>query len=392
MLENAVDNVIILAAGQGTRMKSKTPKVLHKLCGKEIILWLLESVNQINPKKIIVVLQHEAKTIQKFIETEFIKKNKGNISADIKFVMQSDIYGTGQAVKDGLQAIGPSQNSRVSQNSKKFAASDNVLIVPGDTPLLSPETLKKMFSKHLLGGSSATILTAYINNPKGFGRIIKDSDNENKIVKIVEEADAENWQREIQEVNTSVYIFQIEHLTKYINKIESNNAKGELYLTDVIEYMAKNLAVSSVEAQNIYEVLGMNDRVQLAELTEYQYKKIAEQNMLNGVTIIDPKTTYIDSDVEIGKDTIILPGCIIKGPAQIGENCTIGPYSYIRPKTVLSKNAKIGSFVETKNAKIEANSKVPHLSYVGDAEVGSNTNIGAGTIFANYDGENKHFT
>jgi bifunctional UDP-N-acetylglucosamine pyrophosphorylase/glucosamine-1-phosphate N-acetyltransferase len=360
-----VDNVIILAAGEGTRMKSSTPKVLHKLCGKEIIRRVLESVLELNPKNIIIVLKHEKEKIESFI-------NELNIP-NIQIVEQSSIPGTGQAVKDDLKAV----------NSKTDA-----LVIAGDTPLIKSETLKKMYDAHKEKNAKATILTTHIQNPEGFGRIVKNG----KIVKIVEQTDANEKELKIKEVNTSNYIFDIPTILEFINNLDTNNSKGELYLTDIIEFISKTKKVQIVEAQNSYEVIGVNNRVQLVELAKYKYFENAKEHMLNGVTILDPETTYIDDDVKIGSDTTILPGCVISENVEIGKRATVGPYSYLRPGTKLLDGGKIGAFVETKNAKIGKGSKVPHLSYVGDAEIGENTNIGAGSIFANYDGKNKHKT
>jgi bifunctional UDP-N-acetylglucosamine pyrophosphorylase/glucosamine-1-phosphate N-acetyltransferase len=361
-----LDSVIILTGGQGTRMKSKTAKVLHKLCGKAIIQWVLESVIKLKPKTIVVVVKYQAEDIKKFIKSLKI--------SNIVFVTQSDIYGTGQAVKDALESVGNIGET---------------LVVAGDTPLLKATTLKKMFVAHKASKAKATLLTTKIDNPTGFGRIVRQN---NKIVKIVEESEATAEQKVIKEVNTSIYIFAIETLRQFINKLQNNNSKSEILLTDIILYIAKIEQVQIVMNNDKYEVLGVNDRVQLAQLSNYKYLQIAKQHMLNGVTIMDPKTTYIEADIKIGQDTVILPGCIITFPCKIGKNATIGPYSYLRPYTQLGDGGKIGGFVEIKNAKIGNLSKVPHLSYVGDAEIGDATNIGAGSIFANYDGVEKHFT
>ncbi|MDR2748628.1 MAG: NTP transferase domain-containing protein [Bifidobacteriaceae bacterium] len=360
-----MDNVIILAAGEGTRMKSSTPKVLHKLCGKEIIQRVLETATELNPKTIVVVLKHEMQKVQSFIEALNIP--------NIKFVEQSDIMGTGQAVKDALQVI----------DNKTYT-----YVIAGDTPLISGAVLKKMFEAHKDARAKATILTTQIQNPTGFGRIVRDG----KKLKIVEQTDASKSELEIKEVNTSNYIFDIPTVLEFINNLDTNNSKREVYLTDIIEFISNESTVETVEAQNPAEVLGVNNRVQLAELSAYKYFENAKAHMLNGVTIVDPKATYIDDNVLIGQDATILPGCVISSDVQIGKGATVGPYSYLRPGTNLGDGGKIGAFVETKNAKIGKGSKVPHLSYVGDAQIGENTNIGAGSIFANYDGKNKHQT
>lgn len=390
---------IILAAGKGTRMKSEIPKVLHPLGGKSMLKHVFNEVASMNTE-IVTVVGYKAEKVKNSIE-----------NGKIKWVKQKEQLGTGHAV---LQA-------------EKYikAHKGPVLVLYGDTPLLTQKTLTKMIDYFKTNKAGAAVLTAFLDNPSGYGRIIRNKDE--YINKIVEESDATSEEKNIKEINTGVYCFDSDLLAQGLDSLECNNAQGEYYLTDVIEYInQKEKGVIPVPVEDNREIIGINTRKDLAEAEKIYRKKINEIHLNNGVTIIDPDTTFIDGDVEIGQDTIIYPFTCIEGDTRIGKNtvigprcrlvnsvigekvelksscniwnttiknkCEIGPFAYIRPGTILEEGVKVGDFVELKKAKIDKNTKVPHLSYVGDAEIGKNTNIGAGTVFANYDGKKKHQT
>jgi bifunctional UDP-N-acetylglucosamine pyrophosphorylase/glucosamine-1-phosphate N-acetyltransferase len=384
--------VLILAAGLGTRMKSKYPKVMHKIMGKELVNWVIDTAKKLNPSKIAVVLGHKSDLVEKILPD------------DIEIYYQKEQLGTGHAV----------------MSAKEFITNEDVLILYGDTPLITVETLKNLINKHKETNANATILTAILDNPTGYGRIIKDS--QGKVLSIVEELEATEEQKKIKEINAGFVIYKGDKLLEGLSKINANNNKGEYYLTDVPIYIDN---VETYVLNDFSEVLGINNRVQLAEAEKIMRKRTLNKLMLNGVTIIDPDTTYISPDVEIGQDTIIHPMTFIFGNTIIGEECeigpmtrinnckignfvkiirseceeavidnnvSVGPYSRLRTGTHLKENVKIGNFVETKKTVVNKNSKAQHLTYLGDATIGENVNIGAGTITCNYDGKNKHKT
>jgi bifunctional UDP-N-acetylglucosamine pyrophosphorylase/glucosamine-1-phosphate N-acetyltransferase len=396
-------SAIILAAGLGKRMKSEIPKVLHQICFKPILYYILKSVSALNPENIFVVVGHKSELVRQFLSSDF---------PDAVAVRQENQLGTAHAV--GV----------VRKYYDKL--SDNCLILPGDMPMILPETLEAVISSTAKKGyeTSAALLTSVVADPFGYGRIIRGPDG--NIVKIIEEKDATDTEKLINEINTSVYFFKKKILFEYLENIGSKNSQKEFYLTDIVENLVKSgQQVSGYIAQDSIEAEGINDRVQLAVLEKAMQKRINREHMLSGVTFKDPGTSFVSPETVIGKDTIIEPSCFIKGNTNIGQNCIIGPFaqiedcrigsgtkinksvlqgavignlnnigptSYIRPGTVTADNVKIGACCEIKKSRISDNSKVPHLSYIGDAQVGAGVNIGAGTITCNYDGFLKNKT
>jgi bifunctional UDP-N-acetylglucosamine pyrophosphorylase / glucosamine-1-phosphate N-acetyltransferase len=394
--------VIVLAAGQGTRMKSALPKVLHPLAGVPIVGHVLATARELDPAHVIVVVRHErdavAATILELVPEALI-------------VDQDEIPGTGRAVE---QAIGALPN----------AFEGDVLIVSGDVPLLDAATLTGLLEAHRAGVAAATLLSAIFDDATGYGRIVRTDDG--ALDRIVEQKDASPRELEIHEVNSGSYVFHLEPLRQQLALVETRNAQGEKYLTDVIGLLrAAGSEVTAVPVSENWIVGGINDRVQLAETAQRLNALIVRGWQLAGVTVRDPGSTWIDLQATIGEDVELLPGTIITGPTviargaiigpdtsldacEIGENAkvrrtdatlavigagaSVGPFAYLRPGTYLGDNGKIGTFVETKNSKLGNGSKVPHLSYIGDTTVGEDSNIGAGTITANYDGVNKHKT
>ncbi|CAB4331799.1 unannotated protein [freshwater metagenome] len=395
-----VELAIVLAAGEGTRMKSKTAKVLHSIAGRSIIENVLTAVEPLNPKSLSVVVGAHRQEVEAHLQ---------QIAPKAKAIFQENRNGTGGAVQLALA---------------EHKGDGAVLILAGDTPLLTSKTLSEFVEAHITSKNSASVLTALLPDPTGYGRIVRGENN--TVAKIVEQRDANELEIEIDEINTGVYIFDLSQLREVISKLQSNNSQKELYLTDVIGLITNSgKKVSAVLSNDYTETLGINDRSQLAECAALMQDRINHQHMLNGVTILDPTTTWIDANVKIESDVVIYPGSAISGnsiiasgavigprttlvncevaadatvlesfatDAKIGKSAKVGPYSYLRAGTVLAEEAKIGAYVETKNSTIGKGSKVPHLSYVGDAQIGEGSNIGAATIFVNYDGENKHQT
>ncbi len=387
---------IVLAAGKGTRMRSKKPKVLHKLAGKEIIKHVLETLHEVGFKNIIVVVGYKGKLIEDLAGKDYL------------YAYQEKQLGTGHAVLQAKEKV------------LLFPAKD-LLVLCGDVPLLSPSTLQNLVSTHRKNRAAASILTANLENPSNYGRIVRAEDG--SVVRIVEAKDALPDELEINEVNTGTYCFNRELLFEALDGISPNNAQGEYYLTDVVDYFCqKGLPVEAVPLKDPKEMHGINDRIQLAEAEKLVQERINLKFMREGVTIVDPATTFIDAGVEIGQDTIIFPFTCIHGNSKIGceceigagtiikdsimgngiivknsfisestinNNCTIGPYANLRPGTVLREGVKVGDFVEIKNSEIGRNSKVSHLAYLGDSIVGAKVNVGAGAITCNYDGKAK---
>ena len=391
---------IILGAGEGTRMKSCLPKVLHKVAGKELISHVMDCLNSaVKMQKLVVVVGSGSDLV-----IEHLKK----YNADYAF--QKERLGSAHAL---LQA------------KNKFKNLDGQLIVMcGDTPLVKSSTIKNLLKHHIKNKNNATVLSGMVQNPFGYGRIVRNSNG--AVTCIVEEKSATDEEKNIKEINSGIYCFDLKVLWKELNKVDNKNNKKEYYLTDVIEILNKDgYKTDAVALTTEEEILGVNDRKQLAVAETILRERKNNELMANGVTIVDPRTTYIDSDVVIGKDTIIKPNTFIEGKTKIGEKCIIGPdttitgsvikddvfitYSYIeeseiendvkigpfahiRPKSVLKENVKVGNFSEVKKSIVGFGSKVNHLSYIGDATVGKNVNIGAGTITCNYDGKNKFQT
>jgi len=394
-------SVIVLAAGKGKRMKSDIPKVLHQVCFKSLIYYILKAIQPLNPANVFVVVGHKGEMVSQYIQDNFPQTIA---------VTQESQLGTAHAVKTAGKYI----NNMGSQ----------CLILPGDVPLITTGSLQEVIKNMHSTKSACTILSFIASEPAGYGRIIKDKKGD--VRAIVEETDASPEQKQIKEVNSSIYCFDTRLLFEQLKTVSSENSQKEFYLTDVIESLVKSgNKVSALTIDDPQQVEGINDRLQLACLEKMMQKRINDALMLEGVTIRFPESTFIGPEVSIGKDTIIEPGCLIRGKTEIGQGCTIGPdtqiedctigpgtkinrsvlqgavigpsnnigpTSYIRPGTVTAGNVKIGACCEIKKSYIAAGSKVPHLSYIGDAEVGENVNIGAGTITCNYDGFLKNKT
>lgn len=384
--------IVILAAGQGTRMKSKIPKVLHKVLDKPMLDHVMEAAQVVTNNKPIVVIGHMS---------DMVREHLGD-KAEI--ALQEEQLGTGHAVMMAEHYIDDE---------------DEVLILCGDTPLIKGETLKEM-TKIKTEGYAAVVMSAVEDDPTGYGRIIRDESND--FMRIREQKDASEEEKAIKEINAGMYIIDGKLLKENLSKLSVNNAQREYYLTDVLEHIKNAGHRIGVYQADKMEIMGVNSRLQLSEAERIMRLDVNKMHMANGVTLIDTNSTYIDKNVKIGRDTIIYPNCHIKGNSVIGEDCiirenttiedshiedhvtiksstilsskvgartTIGPYAYLRPKSVLGEDVKIGDFVEVKNAEIGNGSKASHLSYIGDAVVGKNVNIGCGVVFVNYDGKNK---
>ena len=356
---------IVMAAGKGTRMKSKKSKLVQKIYGKEIVKRAVENAEKAGVNDIVAVVGYMREEVMAVL------------GDSIKYAYQEEMLGTGHAVIQAKEYL----------EGKK----GKVLVLNGDVPLIRPETLNKLLEKSIENKEYATLLTAIYENPTGYGRIVRDEGG--NIEAIVEEKDTTPSQKEIKEINAGIYCFDIEELLKALEKLTPNNAQGEYYLTDVIQIMnEKGLKTGAVIVEDNTEILGINDRIQLEMLTKVLQMRINSEHMRKGVTIEDVSNTYIYDDVEIGMDTVIHPNTTIKSGVVIGEDCEIGPNAYIREGCKLANKVKVGSFVEIKKAIIGEGSKVPHLSYMGDCEIGEKCNIGCGTITCNYDGLHKSKT
>ena len=356
---------VVLAAGKGTRMKSNKSKLVHKIYGKELVKRVVETAEKSDIKDIIAVVGYKKEEVQKVL------------GDTVKYAYQEEMLGTGHAVLQAEEYL----------EGRK----GKVVVLNGDVPIIRPETIKKLIEKSIKNKEYATVLTAIYNNPTGYGRIIRDDGG--NVKEIVEEKDLSEEQKSNKEINAGIYCFDIDELLKALKELKPNNAQGELYLTDVVKIMNdKGLKTGAVIVKDNTEILGVNDRMQLELLTKVLKMRINQYHMQNGVTIEDMDNTYIYDDVEIGMDTVIHPNTTIKSDVVIGENCEIGPNAYIREGCRLANTVKIGSFVEIKKAVIGEGTKVPHLSYMGDCEIGGKTNIGCGTITCNYDGFNKSKT
>ena len=351
---------VILAAGKGTRMKSDIPKVLHKIFEKPLLGYVLGSVKDITTENFVIV-GHHAEEVQ-----EYVEKNYQNA----KTVLQTPQLGTGHAV------------SMVCPYLEDY--SGQILILCGDTPLITSETLKKFVEYHNSNNSDLTVMSTIFENPANYGRIIREQDGSLKC--IVEEKDATLEEKAVKEVNAGIYILNWSKVKPAFSQLTSNNAQGEYYLTDIISWGKNNgLKVNAFILENSDEIYGINSRKNLAEASKIMNTRKLNALMDSGVTIIDPNSTWISEDTEIGSDTTIYPFTYIEGKNQIGKNCKIGPCAHLRGDVVIEDNCKIGNFVEVKKSRIGHNTNAGHLSYIGDSELGSNINIGAGTITANYD-------
>ena len=394
-----IELAIVLAAGEGTRMKSSLAKVLHPIAGKTIIHHVIDALSPIASEISVVVGAHR----------EAVESHLSEIAPKAKKTFQAERNGTGHAVQLALADT---------------KAKGCVLIVAGDTPLLRTSTLNDFIETHKELKSSASVLTAVLPDPFGYGRIVRD--DLGAIIGIVEERDADEDQQYIDEINTGVYLFDISALREAAAKLTANNSQGELYLTDVVALMkSSGQVVVAIQSNDFTETLGINDRAQLAECAAIMRDRLNDEYMRAGVSIIDPLTTWIDAGVDIASDVTIYPGSAIHGKtsistgavigprttlvnvlvgegasilesrvtdSEVGQGASVGPFTFIRPGTKLAANSKVGAFVEMKSASLGEGSKVPHLSYVGDATIGEGTNIGAATIFVNYDGVEKHHT
>jgi bifunctional UDP-N-acetylglucosamine pyrophosphorylase / glucosamine-1-phosphate N-acetyltransferase len=393
-------HVAILAAGQGTRMKSALPKVLHEVAGQSLIGHVLRTARTARPASISLVVGHKADTVRAHLAEQ----------PDLRFALQEPQLGTAHAVQQVEPLLAGQRGT--------------LILLSGDVPLLSPKTVQKLVETHQAANAAATVASAIVEQPYGYGRIVR---HEGRIARIVEERDASPEERKIREINSGIYAFNLETLFEALRGIASQNAQGEYYLTDLIAiYRRRKLPVETLIIDNPDEIRGINSRSELAEVSRIVRQSKNEELMAAGVTIVDPATTYIDQDVEVGADTVIQPGVVIEGHTRIGSACeiqahvricdseiadrvtinnfclivgarvadgvSVGPFAHLRPETVVGTGAKIGNFVELKKTTLGPGSKANHLAYLGDATIGANVNIGAGTITCNYDGENKHET
>ncbi len=352
---------IILAAGKGTRMKSDMPKVLHTIFNKPLLKYVIDAVQATDYiDESYVIVGHEAELVEKYA-----KDNCENV----KCILQYPQLGTGDAVNKAAPYL------------KDFDG--YVLVVCGDTPLITAETLKSFINFHDINDADLTVMSAIFDNPRNYGRIIRDKSN--KFTAIVEEKDATAEQKAVKEINAGIYCINWKTVSEAFNNLQNNNAQGEYYLTDIVKWAVNNnLHVQSYILENNEEIFGINSKVQLAQATKILNKKSVTKLMEDGVQIVDPDTTFISPETQIGADTLILPNVYITGKNIIGSHCKIGPFSHIRDGAVIGNNVRIGNFVEVKKSVIKDNTNVSHLSYIGDAQLGNRVNIGAGTITANY--------
>ncbi|MFF8359373.1 bifunctional UDP-N-acetylglucosamine diphosphorylase/glucosamine-1-phosphate N-acetyltransferase GlmU [Streptomyces chartreusis] len=395
--------VVVLAAGEGTRMKSATPKVLHEICGRSLVGHVLAAARELDPENLVVVVGHAR---------EQVVAHLGEIDPGVRTAVQAEQNGTGHAVRMALEELGGGIDG-------------TVVVVCGDTPLLTGETLTALAATHSGDGNAVTVLTAEVPDATGYGRIVRDGAS-GAVTAIVEHKDATESQRAIREINSGVFAFDGQLLADALGKVRTDNSQGEEYLTDVLGILreAGHRVGASVAADH-REIAGINNRVQLSEARRILNDRLLTAAMLSGVTVIDPATTWVDVTVTFEQDVTVQPGTQLQGDthlgkgadvgpntrlkdtrvgagarvdntvsngAVVGAHASVGPYAYLRPGTRLGAKGKIGTYVETKNASIGEGTKIPHLSYVGDATIGEQTNIGAASVFVNYDGKDKHHT
>jgi bifunctional UDP-N-acetylglucosamine pyrophosphorylase/glucosamine-1-phosphate N-acetyltransferase len=389
---------VILAAGMGTRMKSDMPKVLHSVCGKPLCGWVIDASLKAGADEVVCVVGHKADMV------------KEKLAGKAEFVLQAEQKGTGHAVMQAKNAIENTAGA--------------VVVLNGDTPLITADMIKSAVCTHEKSGASATVITAELDDATGYGRIVRGTDG--SVLKIVEQKDASEEERNIHEVNSGMYVFSSKDLLYALDKITPNNAQGEYYLTDTLEILRNaGKKVGAYVIDDADEIRGINDRVQLSEAQKLMQIRINEAHMRNGVTMLSPETTCIEDDVQIGGDTIIGANVIIGAGSKIGSNVSVGansqimnsvvhdgadilcsvmfdaeigkdthvgPFAYLRPNSVVGKNVKVGDFVEIKNSNIGDGTKISHLTYIGDSDVGENVNFGCGTVTVNYDGKSKYRT
>jgi bifunctional UDP-N-acetylglucosamine pyrophosphorylase/glucosamine-1-phosphate N-acetyltransferase len=396
----SVAAVVIMAAGEGTRMRSAVPKVLHRIAGRSLVSHAVTAASALTPEKLVVVVGHQKEAVVAHLRDE---------APEVAVAVQERRLGTGDAVRAGLEQLGDIDGE--------------VVVTSGDVPLLTGETLQELVAVHRERGYTATVLTTVVPDPHGYGRVLRDGE---LVERIVEHRDATAEQREIDEINAGIYVFDAEALRQALTGLVPQNDQGQLYLTDAVALIneAGGLVGAALVADHL-QLEGVNDREQLAARAAELNRRLLRRWMLAGVTVADPASTWVHADVELAEDVTILPGTSLEGAttvasgAVVGPDTTlvdvevgpgasvvrthaelaiveagakVGPFSYLRPGTVVGADGKVGAFVEAKNARIGAGAKVPHLTYCGDAEVGAGANIGAGTIFANYDGVAKHRT
>ena len=405
MLEGPVSTVV-LAAGEGTRMRSSTPKVLHRIAGRSLVEHAVRAAAGTDPDHLAVVVGHGREAV-----TEHLEALAGALGRKVTVAVQAEQKGTGHAVSCGLAEL-------------PHDLGGTVIVSYGDVPLLDTQTFQALLAEHASAGNAVTVLTAVVENPTGYGRIVRDSDG--TVQRIVEQKDASSTEQLITEINSGVYAFDAAVLRDGLSRLSTDNAQGELYLTDVLGIArGDGLRVGALIASDRWLVEGINDRVQLAAVGAEMNRRIVEGLMRTGVTVVDPASVWVDADVRVGQDALIEPNVQLRagtvigarstvGPdttlsgvtvgegasvvrthgsdSQIGDGASVGPFAYLRPGTSLGTKGKIGTFVETKNSQIGEGSKVPHLSYIGDATIGDHSNIGAASVTVNYDGVNKHRT
>lgn len=386
---------VILAAGMGTRMKSEKPKVLHKVCGKELCRWVIGESKKAGADMVVTIIGHKAEMVRPIIE------------AETEIAIQAEQKGTGHAVMQAADFIRDTKGC--------------VVILNGDTPLIQAETIEKAIEYHKENGNQATVITAILDDATGYGRIVRNADG--NVVKIVEQKDASEEEKKINEVNSGMYVFDSEDLVYALGEIRPNNAQGEYYLTDTLEILlGKGKKIGAYAIEDNDEIRGINNRIQLSEAEDIMRARINRRHMTEGVTFINPMSTYIEADVKIGRDTLIGANAELKGntvigtdceigqgsriensvigngvkvmcsvilDSEIGDNTNVGPFAYVRPNCKVGENVKVGDFVEIKNSNIDDDTKISHLTYIGDSDVGKNVNFGCGTVTCNYDGKRK---